>query len=53
MEAHSSREVAGIDDALEADRWAREKAGMLVRSLAPSRSVDLDIPSFNKELLSC
>ena len=36
MEAHSSREVAGIDEALEADRWAREKAGMLVRSLAPS-----------------
>ena len=36
MEAHHSREVAGIDEALEADRWAREKAGMLVRSLAPS-----------------
>jgi 1-deoxy-D-xylulose-5-phosphate reductoisomerase len=36
MEAHSSREVDSIDDALDADRWAREKAGMLIRSLAPS-----------------
>jgi 1-deoxy-D-xylulose-5-phosphate reductoisomerase len=36
MEAHSPREVDNIDDALDTDRWAREKAGMLIRSLAPS-----------------
>lgn len=36
MDAHSSHEVGSIDEALEADRWAREKAGMLARSLAPS-----------------
>jgi 1-deoxy-D-xylulose-5-phosphate reductoisomerase len=24
MEAHTQREIAGLDDALEADRWARE-----------------------------
>lgn len=36
MEAHSSREVDSIDDALDTDRWAREKAGMLIRTLAPS-----------------
>jgi hypothetical protein len=36
MDAHSPREVAGIDDALDTDSWAREKAGMLVRALAPS-----------------
>ena len=32
MDAHQRREVAALDDALEADRWAREKAGELVRS---------------------
>ncbi len=32
MDAHQQREVATLDDALEADRWAREKAGELVRS---------------------
>ncbi len=32
MDAHQRREVATLDDALEADRWAREKAGELVRS---------------------
>jgi 1-deoxy-D-xylulose-5-phosphate reductoisomerase len=36
MDAHSPREVASIDDALDTDRWAREKAGILIRSLAPS-----------------
>jgi 1-deoxy-D-xylulose-5-phosphate reductoisomerase len=36
MEAHSPREVSTIHEALEADRWAREKAGMLIRALAPS-----------------
>jgi 1-deoxy-D-xylulose-5-phosphate reductoisomerase len=36
MDAHSPREVDSIDDALETDRWAREKAGMLIRALAPS-----------------
>jgi 1-deoxy-D-xylulose-5-phosphate reductoisomerase len=36
MEAHSPREVGSVDEALDADRWAREKAGMLIRTLAPS-----------------
>lgn len=36
MDAHSPREVDSIDDALDTDRWAREKAGLLIRSLAPS-----------------
>jgi 1-deoxy-D-xylulose-5-phosphate reductoisomerase len=36
MDAHSPREVGSIDDALDTDRWAREKAGILIRSLAPS-----------------
>jgi 1-deoxy-D-xylulose-5-phosphate reductoisomerase len=36
MDAHSPREVGSVDEALDADRWAREKAGTLVRSLAPS-----------------
>lgn len=33
MEAHTPRPIAGLDDALEADRWAREKAESLVHSL--------------------
>ena len=32
MDVHQRRDVATLDDALEADRWAREKAGELVRS---------------------
>ncbi len=34
MEAHTPREIESIDDALEADRWAREKAEALVHALA-------------------
>ncbi len=34
MEAHAPREVESISDALEADRWAREKAEALVHALA-------------------
>ncbi len=34
MEAHAPREVESIGDALEADRWAREKAEALVHALA-------------------
>jgi len=34
MDAHSPREVESIDDALDTDRWAREKAGLLIRSMA-------------------
>ncbi len=33
MEAHTPRPIAGLDDALEADRWARETAESLVHSL--------------------
>ena len=33
MEAHTQREITGLDDALEADRWAREKAESLVHAL--------------------
>ena len=33
MEAHTSRPIDGLDDALEADRWAREKAESLVHAL--------------------
>ncbi|MDR4476007.1 MAG: 1-deoxy-D-xylulose-5-phosphate reductoisomerase [Nitrospira sp.] len=33
MEAHTPRLIAGLDDALEADRWARETAESLVHSL--------------------
>ena len=33
MEAHTSREIACLDDALEVDRWAREKAESLVHAL--------------------
>lgn len=36
MDAHTPREVESIDDALETDRWAREKAGVLIRSMTPS-----------------
>ncbi|GKS57854.1 1-deoxy-D-xylulose 5-phosphate reductoisomerase [Nitrospira sp.] len=34
MEAHCRRELQELQDALEADRWAREKAGALVSALA-------------------
>lgn len=34
MEAHHSREVESLDDALETDRWAREKAEALVHAIA-------------------
>ena len=33
MEAHTPREINGLDDALDADRWAREKAESLVHAL--------------------
>jgi len=33
MDAHTHREIDGLEDALEADRWAREKAGSLVHAL--------------------
>lgn len=33
MEAHSYRDLVDLEDALEADRWAREKAGSLVHAL--------------------
>jgi 1-deoxy-D-xylulose-5-phosphate reductoisomerase len=33
MEAHTPRQINGLDDALEADRWARERAGSLVHAL--------------------
>ena len=34
METHTARDVRTLEDALEADRWAREKAGSLVHALA-------------------
>lgn len=34
MAAHDRRELDSLDTALEADRWAREKAGALVTALA-------------------
>ncbi len=34
MNAHAPHEVRTLEDALEADRWAREKAGALVRAAA-------------------
>ena len=34
MQAHSPRNVTSVDVALEADRWAREKADSLVHALA-------------------
>ena len=36
MEAHTRREIGCLDDALEADRWAREKAESLVHALPRS-----------------
>jgi 1-deoxy-D-xylulose-5-phosphate reductoisomerase len=33
MEAHTHREIEDLEDALEADRWAREKAESLVHAL--------------------
>jgi 1-deoxy-D-xylulose-5-phosphate reductoisomerase len=35
MLAHTPREVESIEAALDADRWAREKAGSLVHALPP------------------
>ena len=34
MEAHAYQDVTGLDDAREADRWAREKAESLVHALS-------------------
>ena len=34
MDAHAHRDVRGLDDALEADRWAREKADSLVHAFS-------------------
>lgn len=34
MDAHTYRDITCLDDALEADRWAREKAGSLVHALS-------------------
>lgn len=36
MEAHTPHTLDAVEAALEADRWAREKAAGFVRSLAPS-----------------
>lgn len=36
MDAHTCREITCLDDALEADRWAREKAESLVHALPRS-----------------
>ncbi|MCP9438851.1 MAG: 1-deoxy-D-xylulose-5-phosphate reductoisomerase [Nitrospira sp.] len=33
MDAHHPRDLADLEDALEADRWAREKAGSLVHAM--------------------
>jgi 1-deoxy-D-xylulose-5-phosphate reductoisomerase len=33
MDAHTLRQVRTLEDALEADRWAREKAGTRVHAL--------------------
>ncbi len=33
MDAHTHRDITGLEDALEADRWAREKAESLVHAL--------------------
>jgi len=33
MDAHNHRDLADLEDALEADRWAREKAGSLVHAM--------------------
>jgi 1-deoxy-D-xylulose-5-phosphate reductoisomerase len=34
MDAHTLRQIRTLEDALEADRWAREKAGARVHALA-------------------
>jgi len=34
MDAHTLRQIHTLDDALEADHWAREKAGAHVHTLA-------------------
>ena len=34
MDAHTCRDVSSLDDALEADRWAREKADSLVHAFS-------------------
>ena len=34
MDAHTCRDVSSLNDALEADRWAREKADSLVHALS-------------------
>ncbi|MDH5641297.1 MAG: 1-deoxy-D-xylulose-5-phosphate reductoisomerase [Nitrospira sp.] len=34
MDAHTHRDITGLDEALEADRWAREKADSLVHALS-------------------
>ena len=34
MESHTPRHLETLDDALEADRWAREKTDALVRAAA-------------------
>jgi 1-deoxy-D-xylulose-5-phosphate reductoisomerase len=34
MDEHATKEVDTLEDALEADRWAREKAESLVVALA-------------------
>ncbi|MBL8035866.1 MAG: 1-deoxy-D-xylulose-5-phosphate reductoisomerase [Nitrospira sp.] len=36
MDAHTSQEISSLEDALEADRWAREKAESLVHALPRS-----------------
>ncbi|MCP9448733.1 MAG: 1-deoxy-D-xylulose-5-phosphate reductoisomerase [Nitrospira sp.] len=33
MDAHTHRDLVDLEDALEADRWAREKAGSLVHAM--------------------
>ncbi|MCP9471590.1 MAG: 1-deoxy-D-xylulose-5-phosphate reductoisomerase [Nitrospira sp.] len=33
MDAHNHRDLVDLEDALEADRWAREKAGSLVHAM--------------------
>ena len=38
MEAHAPRDVTTLEDALEADRWAREKAGTFVRARTRQRN---------------
>ncbi len=36
MDAHTHQAITSLDDALEADRWAREKAESLVHALPRS-----------------